>query len=88
MRILIVLGMIVIFISVFFILFIFDTIVKEQIKCMAGFETGACDLKESAQGLIIGLAFIAMFLIIDSGVLYIIIKSIAESGSAYIAYSV
>ena len=88
MRILIALGMVVIFISVFFILFIFDTVVKEQVKCMAGFGSNSCNLQESGKSLITGLALIAMFLIVDSGVLYIIIKTISESGSAYIAYSV
>lgn len=86
MKILIFIGMVIIFISVFFILFIFDAAIKEQVKCMAGFESNSCDLKEAAQSLIIGLAFIAMFLIVDSGVLYMIIKTITESGSAYIAY--
>ena len=88
MRILILIGMVIIFISIFFILFIFDSVVKEQVKCMAGFESSSCDLQESGKSLIVGLALIAMFLIVDSGVLYMIIKTITESGSAYIAYSV
>jgi len=88
MRILIVMGMVIIFISIFFILFIFDSVVREQVKCMAGFEANSCNLQESGKSMIIGLALIAMFLIVDSGVLYMIIKTITESGSAYIAYSV
>ncbi|MCX6815121.1 MAG: hypothetical protein NTY20_05740 [Candidatus Aenigmarchaeota archaeon] len=88
MRILIILGMLIVFISAFFILFIFDTIVKEQVKCMAGLESSSCDLREAGKTLIAGLTLIAMFLIIDGGVLYMIIKSITESGSSYIAYSV
>jgi hypothetical protein len=81
-------GMVIIFISIFFILFIFDSVVREQVKCMAGFEANSCNLQESGKSMIIGLALIAMFLIVDSGVLYMIIKTITESGSAYIAYSV
>jgi len=88
MRILIAIGMLIIFISVFFILFIFDTVVKEQVKCMAGFESQSCDLKEASKSLLIGLALITMFLIVDGGVLYMIIKSITESGQSYISYSV
>ncbi len=88
MRILIVMGMVIIFISIFFILFIFDSVVREQVKCMAGFEADSCNLQESGKSMIIGLTLIAMFLIVDSGVLYMIIKTITESGSAYIAYSV
>ncbi len=88
MRILIIIGMVIIFISAFFILFIFDSVVKEQIKCMAGFETYSCDVMAASKSLVIGLALIAMFLIIDGGVMYMIIKSITESGSSYIAYSV
>ena len=88
MRILIVIGMVIIFISVFFILFIFDSIVREQVKCMAGFEEQACDLREAGKNLVLGLALISMFLIVDGGVLYMIIKSITESGQSYISYSV
>jgi len=88
MKILIFIGMVIIFISVFFILFIFDTVVKDQVRCMAGFEANSCNLQESGKSLIIGVALIAMFLIIDGGVLYMIIKTITESGSAYIAYNV
>jgi len=88
MRILITIGMVIIFISVFFILLIFDSVVKEQVKCMAGFENQACDLRETGKSLVIGLALISMFLIVDGGVLYMIIKSISESGSSYISYSV
>ena len=88
MRILIFIGMVIIFISVFFILFIFDSVVKEQVRCMAGFEGSSCDMRESGKSLIIGLALIAMFLIVDGGVLYMIIKTITQSGSSYIAYSV
>jgi len=88
MRILIIIGMVIIFISAFFIIFIFDSVVKDQVRCMAGFETYSCDVREASKTLVIGLAFIAMFLIIDGGVLYMIIKSITESGSSYIAYNV
>jgi uncharacterized membrane protein len=88
MKILIVIGMVIIFISAFFIMFIFDTVVKNQIRCMSGLEEGRCDLKSSASSLVLGMALIAMFLIVDSGVLYLIIKSITSSGSSYIAYNV
>jgi hypothetical protein len=88
MKILIIIGMVIIFISAFFILFIFDTTVKKQIQCMSGLEQGGCDMKAASSSLVIGIALIAMFLIVDSGVLYIIIKSITSSGSSYIAYSV
>jgi len=88
MKILIILGMVIIFISAFFILFIFDSVVKDQVKCMTGFETNSCDVREASKTLLVGITLMAMFLIIDGGVLYMIIKSITESGSAYIAYSV
>ena len=88
MKIIIILGMVIIFISAFFMLFIFDRVVKDQISCMAGLEATTCDLSQTGKSLIMGIALIAMFLIVDSGVLYLIIKSITESGSSYIAYSV
>jgi hypothetical protein len=88
MKILIVIGMVIIFISVFFILFIFDTVIKKQITCMQVMEGAGCNVKEMGQSLVIGIALIAMFLIVDSGVLYMIIRSITSSGASYIAYSI
>lgn len=88
MKILIAIGMVIIFISAFFILFILDGLMKNQLKCAVGMEASSCDQREAGKAIIIGLAFIAMFLIIDGGVLYMIIKSITSSGSSYIAYSV
>jgi hypothetical protein len=88
MKILIFIGMVIIFISAFFILFIFDTIVSEQLRCLSGLESGSCNVQESAKALILGITLIVMFLIIDGGVIYIIMKSINSSGSSYIAYSV
>ena len=88
MKILIVTGMVIIFISAFFILFIFDTVMKRQVVCLQAMEQAACNMKEAGQSLILGISLIAMFLVVDSGVLYMIIKSITASGSSYIAYSV
>ncbi len=88
MKIIIALGMVIIFISAFFILFIFDTVIRDQVRCMAGFEHSSCDIKQASFTMIMGLGLIALFLVIDTAVLYIIIKSITTSGSAYIAYSV
>jgi hypothetical protein len=88
MKILIIIGMVIIFISAFFILFIFDTVVKRQVVCMQTIEQSTCNVKEMGQSLILGISLIAMFLIVDSGILYMIVKSITTSGSSYIAYSV
>jgi len=88
MKIVIIIGMLVIFISSFFILFIFDRVIKDQVACMAGLEDASCDYSQNSKSLILGISLIAMFLIVDSGVLYMIIKSITSSGSSYIAYSV
>jgi len=88
MKIVIIIGMVIIFISSFFMLLIFDRVIKDQIRCMAGLEAASCDYSQTGKSLVMGIALIAMFLIIDSGVLYIIIKSITESGSSYIAYSI
>jgi len=88
MKIIIFIGMLIIFISAFFILFIFDSVIKDQIKCMSGFEENTCSLRQTGTSLIIGIFIIAMFLIIDSAVLYLIIKNITSSGQSYIAYSI
>ncbi|MEM7815666.1 MAG: hypothetical protein QXN71_00935 [Candidatus Aenigmatarchaeota archaeon] len=88
MKVIIAIGMVIIFISTFFMLFIFDTVIRRHISCISSIESGDCNLRETGTSLIIGIAFIAMFLIIDSAVLYLIIKTITSSGQSYIAYNI
>jgi hypothetical protein len=87
MKIIITIGMVIIFISAFFMLFIFDTVVKDHMKCMLGIEDAACSLKDTGTSLAIGLSLITIFLIIDSVVLYIIFRTVMSSGSSYVSYS-
>ncbi len=88
MKILIFIGMVIIFISAFFIIYIFESVVVKDIECMAGLELGACDLRDTTTSFVAAMALIAMFLIVDSAVMYLIMKSITSSGSSYIAYRV
>ncbi len=88
MKILIFIGMVIIFISAFFIIYIFESVVVRDIECMAGLELGACDIRETTTSFVVAMGLIAMFLIVDSAVVYLIMKSISTSGSSYIAYSV
>ena len=87
MKIIITIGMVIIFISAFFMLFIFDTVIKDHVKCMVGMEDGMCSLRDTGTSLAIGLSLITIFLIIDGAVLYIIFKTVTSSGSSYVSYS-
>jgi len=87
MKILIFIGMVIIFISAFFIIYIFESVVIKDIECMAGLEQGMCDLRETTSTFVVAMVLVAMFLIVDSAVIYLIMKSITGSGSSYIAYS-
>ena len=87
MKIVIAIGMVVIFISAFFMFFIFDTVIKDQIACISSLDSTLCDMKQTSSFLMIGIALITLFLLIDGVVLYIVIKSITASTQAYIPFS-
>lgn len=78
MRILIFIGMVIIFISAFFIFFIFDVVVKDQIQCFSHTEN-SCNTQEAGKLLLIGLSFIGMFIIIDAVVVYLVVKNLTVS---------
>lgn len=74
MKVLILIGMLIIFISAFFSFFIFDTVVRGGIKCLYSGE--GCG-EGTAAPIVLGLAMVAFFIVIDILVVYIITKSIA-----------
>jgi hypothetical protein len=79
MKVLILIGMLIIFISAFFSFFIFDTLIRDNINC--GLQGGeGCDGSGTGLPLMFGLMMIVFFIIIDILVVYVILKSIA-SGS-------
>jgi len=73
MKILISVGMVIVFISVFFVLFILSIITERYIECSA---EGICSLKPPDFLLVICLIFIGLFVLIDALTLYLILNSI------------
>lgn len=71
----IVIGMIVVFISVFFVIFTYDNLIKDYVDCTSGKEI--CDSSVNmAFG--IGLFIIISFLIVDGGVVYILMSNMND----------
>ena len=81
MRLLIFIGMVIIFISAFFMFFIFDTAVKNSMQCLTGIGTGACESGGSMFDLVLALCIIGFFVLIDIGVVYIVMSSITSESS-------
>ncbi len=66
-------GMVIIFVSVFFILSVFDAMIKANIECMQEADIIKCNLKEFSIYLIIGLLLIGLFILVDIAVVYVLI---------------
>ncbi|MCD6591222.1 MAG: hypothetical protein J7K72_04600 [Candidatus Aenigmarchaeota archaeon] len=74
MKLVLLIGMLVIFISCFFIFFTFDSMIRTKLVCTIG-STYECNVKELNMTIIIGILIVGMFLFIDTLVVYIMIKS-------------
>ena len=81
MKILIVIGMIIVFISAFFLFFIFDTSIRPQLTCMMDNEIECEDA--GFAGLIIGMLMIGMFIVIDIITVYIIVNTAMAEPEAF-----
>jgi len=75
MKFVIFLGMLVIFISCFFIFFTFDAMAKSKMICTSEGEAVRCNFMELNATIIFGILVVGMFLFVDSLVLYVMIKS-------------
>ena len=83
MKIIIFTGMLIIFISVFFMLSIFDILIKANVECIRGMESIKCNIKEFGFSFMLGLSLIGMFILVDVAVIYLILKVVSASGSLY-----
>ncbi len=76
MRLLIAIGMVIIFISAFFILLTVDSIIKSDLKCVPGEEGKiVCSLDEMGFTFIIKTIMIALFILIDIVAVYFIVTN-------------
>ena len=81
MRLLIFIGMMIVFISVFFSIFIFESMVKPETMCIGSGEAEGCGDGMGAP-MIMGLTLIVFFVVIDIMVMIIIYKSLSAEGGA------
>lgn len=81
MKILIVIGMIIVFISAFFILFIFETSVRNNVLCFTDSDV-TCGA-EVVGTMITGLLMIGMFILVDAITVYIIVNTAMSEPEAF-----
>lgn len=81
MKVLIFTGMVIVFISVFFMLFIFDVLVSQNIPCLANPTSPACNTGNSGMSLVIGLTTITLFAFIDIITIWLIFKTLFEKST-------
>ena len=86
MKLLILIGMVIIFISAFFTLFIFDTVIKSNLRCLADSDAEGCNDGVTSTPVVFGFVMIAFFIVIDALVIYVIMKSISADDSTFSSY--
>lgn len=78
MKILISLGVLIIFISVFFVLFTVDGIVNRACTPLnGGFE---CSIGDIGSEMLVGTVIILMFILIDMATIYLIFTNVMRAG--------
>jgi hypothetical protein len=77
MRIAVFAGLLIVFISIFFILFIMSVAIRPSMECIFTV-TDSCDYGKAGSSFAVGLSFIAFFVLIDIIVFYLM-TSRAES---------
>lgn len=76
MRLLITIGMVIIFISAFFIMFTVDSIVKGDMKCVTGNDgKTVCTIENVGFGFIIKTLVIGFFILVDIFTVYLILTN-------------
>ena len=78
MKVLIAIGMIIVFISSFFIFFITDWIGKKYMDCYNSETKTVCSFKAPDAGLFLSFAFIGFFIMLSIITMYIIFRNIRE----------
>ena len=76
MKVLIVIGMLIVFISAFFMLFIFDVMIKGGMTCLYEEGLTGCESGNIGLNFMIGLLLVAVFAIVDIAALYLIFNNI------------
>ena len=74
MKVIVFLGMLVVFISCFFIFFTFDSMIKTKLICDYK-EKFVCNVGELNTTIIFGIVIVGIFLFVDTLVVYVMMKS-------------
>lgn len=74
MKLVILLGTLIIFISCFFIFFTFDSMIRTKLVCSFS-ERFVCNVSELNFAIVFGILIVGMFLFVDALVVYIMIKT-------------
>jgi len=82
MRILILIAMIIVFVSAFFIFFTFEVVLKDYINCSY---KGDCSTEVSGTSFLFGLSIIGVFILLSGGAVYIVMKIAFRSEMPYTA---
>jgi hypothetical protein len=85
MRILIFIGLLIVFISAFFSIMIFEVFMRSGLRCMADPEGAGCQNGSAGPQLAMGSVMIALFLLVDVATVYIILKAVS-AGDSYSSY--
>jgi hypothetical protein len=84
MRMLITIGMVVIFISVFFIMLTIDSVIKNDMNCLASGEgKTVCNLDNMGFAFIIKMIVVGFFILIDIVTVYLIVTNVMPHGTYY-----
>jgi hypothetical protein len=76
MRLLISIGMVIIFISAFFIIFTVDSIIRNDLNCLAGEEGKiVCNLENVGFTFIVKTVVIGFFILLDIVAVYLIVTN-------------
>ncbi len=84
MRLLISIGMVIIFISAFFIMFTIDSIVRDDLNCIMG-ESGKtlCNFSDIGFGFLIKIIVVAFFILVDIFAVYLIATNAMPHGTFF-----
>ena len=85
MKLLITIGMVVIFISAFFIMFTLDSVFRNDMNCLAGEEgKTVCNLEDIGLAFIIKMIVVGFFILIDIVAVYMIVTNAMPQGTYYV----
>jgi hypothetical protein len=85
MRLLISIGMVIVFISAFFVIFTVDSIIRNDLSCEATAEgKTVCTLESMGFAFLLKAAIILVFILIDVFAVYLIVTNVIPHGTYFV----